>query len=139
MSLAARWISSPLPYQLGLALQDTAIKYTACTHHHGGAVGKIAGMSSFILVVLSACVNTSFMGPRRTSPVSARPASSVISQFRKPMSSPVERDIGALTGHLWSVTPMCPERDKRAAGMIRRWVSKRLHHGSPFALHSLAP
>ena len=106
MSLAARWISSPLPYQLGLALQDTAIKYTACTHHHGGAVGKIAGMSSFILVVLSACVNTSFMGPLRTSPLSAEAASTVIRRFRKAMPSPVERDIGSLTGHPWSMTPM---------------------------------
>jgi hypothetical protein len=38
MSLAARWISSPLPYQLGLALQDISAKTrTACSNHHRGA------------------------------------------------------------------------------------------------------
>jgi hypothetical protein len=44
MSLAARWISSPLPYQLGLALHGikSSISDTHLLHAHGGVV-KIAG------------------------------------------------------------------------------------------------
>jgi hypothetical protein len=44
MSLAARWISSPLPYQLGLALQAMKSSVsTACLQHDHGAVVKIVG------------------------------------------------------------------------------------------------
>jgi transposase len=33
----------------------------------------------------------------------------------------VERDMGRLTGHPWSLTPMDLERDDHATGVIRRW------------------
>jgi hypothetical protein len=72
MSLAARWISSPLPYQLGLALQIAA--FNASMHcwplHSRVQPGKPLNIGSFpcfsgvILTALRASVNTSFIAPR---------------------------------------------------------------------------
>jgi hypothetical protein len=69
MSLAARWISSPLPYQLGLALHKAESsagvrdRLSSSDPHHGtcGGIGIVPlEHSGVILTALGAPVNNSF-------------------------------------------------------------------------------
>jgi hypothetical protein len=69
MSLAARWISSPLPYQLGLALQIAAFNVGMhCWPLHSRVqpgkplnIGSFPYFSGVILTALRASVNMSFI------------------------------------------------------------------------------
>ena len=89
MSLAARWISSPLPYQLGLALLITKLSRLGlvCSEHRNTANAP-AGLHDpysrtecFILAVLGVAVNRSFVNSHALPRALRRISPSLITPF----------------------------------------------------------